>query len=342
MKKPKLGIVNSSPPTTSYGGVGPFIKNLDPFLREHFEVHYINLPPALHDLKDIPRRLTFLLYLAFKRKIFKNYDAILSHVPEGSYIISFSQTPLIHIFHGNFNAMTQSRFWYGKYFQYVFDSFEKRILKKSKLKYTVGNERADVPKILNPIFHSVIVKPTDHRSGFIFGGRLEKIKNIDKIIKIYSLLDKSITDSNLLYIAGAGTQESYLKQLASELNLKDKVVFTGELANHELIELVSKRKISLLASLQEGLPMAIAESLSVGVPVVTTNTGDISRAIKSDYNGYILPIEFAFNEYILKISSILLNYEVFARNALSSSEIFRAENVAGNLINDIKKVIDNE
>ncbi len=150
MQKLKLAIVNSSPFTTSYGGVGPFIKNLDPFLSEEFDVTYIYLPDSLHNIKYFPRRLTFLIYLFFKKNIFKKYDAVLSHVPEGSYIITYTKTPLLHIFHGNFNAMTQSRFWYGKYFKNIFEVFEKRILKKAKLVYTVGTERQNVPKILNP------------------------------------------------------------------------------------------------------------------------------------------------------------------------------------------------
>ena len=339
MKKIKLGIINSSPFTTSYGGVGPFIKNLDPFLNEAFDVTYITLPPRLHDLKYFPRRLMFLMYLFFKIKSFKKYDVLLSHVPEGSYIVSFTQTPLVHIFHGNFNAMTQSRFWYGKYFKPIFELFEKRILKKAKLKYTVGIERPDVPKILNPIYHTIRVKSLEARSGFIFAGRLEKIKNIDKIIKIYSLLDKETINDNLLYIAGTGSQVSLLKQMAIDLNLSDNIIFTGEISNNELIEFVSKKRISLMASSQEGLPMAIAESLSVGVPVITTNTGDIPRAIQDNYNGHILPIEFDFNDYINKIKNLLTNYELFASNALKSSEIFKAENVANKLIHDIQSVI---
>ncbi len=153
------------------------------------------------------------------------------------------------------------------------------------------------------------------------------------------MLDEKIIKENKLFIAGNGTQAGNLKDLVSELKLTEHVVFTGELANDDLIELVSKRKISLLASSQEGLPMAIAESLSVGVPVISTNTGDIPRAVKSEYNGYIVPIEFDFNDYITKIVQVLNNYEIFAANALQSSEVFRAENVAKKLAEDIKSVI---
>jgi glycosyltransferase involved in cell wall biosynthesis len=322
---------------TSYGGVGPFIKNMDPFLQRDLEVSYITLPPNLHDLKFIPRRLTFLIFLLLKIKSFRKFDILLSHVPEGSYIVSFTKTPFVHIFHGNYNAMSQSRFWYGKYFKSIFDSFEKRIIQKAKLKYTVGNERPNIPKIMNPIHHSISVKPIDNRMGFIFVGRLEKIKNIDKIIKIYSLLEEETTDNNLLYIAGTGSQEQILKQMTVDMNLSKKIIFTGEFSNTELIELLSKKRLLLMASSQEGLPMAIAESLSVGIPVISTDTGDISRVIKDDYNGFLLPIEFDYDVYKNKIKSILSNYKFFASNALESAEIFKAENVAMKLIDDIKK-----
>jgi glycosyltransferase involved in cell wall biosynthesis len=339
MKKLKLGILNSSPLMVSYGGVGPFIKNLDPFLSEAFDVTYITLPPKLHDMKYFPKRLLYVLYLLFKMKSFKKQDVILSHVPEGSYIVSFTETPLIHIFHGNHNPMSQSRFWYGKYFKVIFDFFEARIIKKAKINYTVGKERPNAAKILNPIYHSITPKPIAERAGFIFVGRLEKIKNIDKIITIYSLLKENIKNDNLLYIAGKGTQELILKQMAEDMKLTDKVIFTGELTNNQLIEFVSNRRLLLMASSQEGLPMAIAESLSVGIPVISTDTGDISRAIQDNYNGFLLPIEFNTGDYINKIQYILDNYELFSANALVSADIFKAETVSKKLMDEIKSLV---
>ena len=60
MTKPRLGIVNSSTLVKSYGGIAPFIKNLDPFLQDAFDVTYIVLPDALYNIHFIPRRLIFV------------------------------------------------------------------------------------------------------------------------------------------------------------------------------------------------------------------------------------------------------------------------------------------
>jgi glycosyltransferase involved in cell wall biosynthesis len=339
MPKPKLAIINSSSILKSYGGVAPFIKNLDPFLQEAFEVTYVLLPDYLYNIHFIPRRLIFSLYLIGNRGKWRAFDMILSHVPEGSFVVSFGKVPFIHIFHGNFNPMSQSRYWYGKYFKSVFEAMERRVIRKASLMYTVGAERPGIPKIFNPIHHDVKTKNPALRNGFIFSGRLEKIKNIDRIIRVYSKLSKDIQESNPLFIAGMGTQEMVLKNLAASLPIQGEIIFTGNLRNDDLIEAVSSKKILVMASSQEGFPMAIAEALSVGVPVISTETGDIARILKNNENGFLLPIDFEEEVYIQRIESVLNDYERFSANALASSSVFQAERVARALIQDINQKI---
>jgi glycosyltransferase involved in cell wall biosynthesis len=90
-----------------------------------------------------------------------------------------------------------------------------------------------------------------------------------------------------------------------------------------------------MASTQEGMPMAIAEALSVGVPVISTDTGDIAGIISNNENGFLLPLSFRDEEYIHCVGEILKDYDRFSKNALASAEIFRSEKVAASLIQDI-------
>jgi glycosyltransferase involved in cell wall biosynthesis len=334
MKK-KLGVITTSTPEASYGGVGPFVKNLHPFLENAYQVTYIDLPLRYQRIPLLPGRLVFLTYLLLHRRILNDQDILLSHVPEGSYVASFTKTPLVHIFHGNHNAMSQSRFWYGKYFKGIFDAFDRRIIRTAIRKYTVGKERDGIPKILNPIHHRVAVANYETRSGFIFAGRLELIKNIDKLIDVYAQLSPEIKQRNKLYIAGRGTQERALRGLVQSLGETQNVEFTGSLDNESLLQLTSTKRILVMASSQEGLPMAIAEALSLGVPVIATDTGDISRVLKTGFNGCLLPVEFTRQDYTNAIYAVLADYSRFAENALASAEIFRAEHVAKGLIGDI-------
>lgn len=337
MKK-KLGVINSDSKEFSYGGVAPIMRNMHKYLCEEFDVEYFYLPDSWKKFPGLGR-LKMMVYLFLHWNKLKSCDFILSHVPEGSYVASFTGVPYSHIYHGNDNPMSQSRYWFGKYFKFVFNIFFKRIEKTCPLKYTVGPVWDDKKKLFNPIQHDVQQKPYDERSGFIFAGRLELIKNVDRLITIYSKLPKEIQDENHFFIAGFGTQEEKLKNLVANLQLTDKVHFLGNLPNAKLVETDSTKKILIMASTQEGLPTAIAEALSVGVPVISTNPGDIGIVLKNNYNGFIFPLDFEDEDYVKAIETVLSDYDRFAKAAKQSSEIFNGETITKSVIKDINQVL---
>ncbi len=334
----KLAIINSDSMDCSYGGVAPFMRNMHPYLSEEFEVKYYYLPNSWQKIK-IPGRLKIMWYLWKKRAELRQCGFILSHVPEGSFVASFMGVPYCHIYHGNDNPMTQSRYRLGIYFAFLFEWFFKRIDKTCSLKYTVGPSFGDRKKLFNPICHSVLEKPYSERSGFIFAGRLELIKNIDRLINIYSKLPEEVRHENHFYIAGYGTQEKMLKALVDKLGLNHQIHFLGNVPNLKLVEEDSSKKIFVMASTQEGLPTAIAEAMSVGVPVISTNPGDIGLVLKNDYNGYIFPLDFKDDEYIEAIMKILGDYDRFSRAAKESSRVFESERITKSVIAEINHII---
>lgn len=335
----KLGIVNSDSKEFSYGGVSPIMRNMHQLLSEEFELDYIYLPDSWKRVPGLGR-LKVMAYLALNRRRIKSCDFILSHIPEGSYVVSFMGVPYSHIYHGNTNPMAGSKYWFGKYFAFVFEKFFKRIRRTCPLRYTVGPTFEDVKKLPNPIKHSVKPKPVGERSGFIFAGRLEAGKNIDHIIEIYSKLPADIRSDNKLYIAGMGTQHQALEQKAADCGVTDSVVFLGSMPNEQLVETDSTKRILLMASSFEGFPTAIAEAFTVGVPVVTTGVGDIPSFVRDGYNGRVFPLGFDDKDYIEAIADILENYETYSRNALESSKVFDSDTITRNVINDIKGVLN--
>ena len=334
----KLAVINSDPMDCNYGGVAPFLRNMHPYLCENFDVEYFTIPPTWTG-RRIPGRIKMMWTLLKRRKAIKKCDFVLSHVPEGSYIISFLGVPYCHIFHGNFNPMKGTRYRLGKYFGWLFDIFQKRIEKTCPLMYTVGPVFGNVKKLMNPISHNVAEKPYSQRKGFIFAGRLELIKNIDRIIRIYSKLPEELRKENHLYIAGFGTQEEALKKLVADMELTEYVEFLGSVPNKEMPEVDSTKKLLLMASSNEGLPTAIAEALSVGVPVVSTDIGDISLAIKNNVNGFLLPLDFKDEEYIEAMQKILNDYDRFSVAAKESSVVFQSEKITRQVVVEINKIL---
>ena len=95
-----------------------------------------------------------------------------------------------------------------------------------------------------------------------------------------------------------------------------------------------------MASTREGMPTAIAEALTVGVPVVSTEVGDIKSVIKNGENGFLLSPDFSDEDYVDAISAILNDYETFSRNALATSKLFNAEQVSKGIIEDINQIVN--
>jgi len=337
----KLGIVNSDSKEFYYGGVSPIMRNMHRMLAQEFDLDYIYLPDSWKGF-PAPGRIKIMAYLLLNRQRIKSCDFILSHIPEGSYVVSFMGVPYSHIYHGNTNPMVGSKYRLGKYFAFVFEKFFKRIRRTCPLRYTVGPVFEDVKKLPNPIKHSVKPKSTDSRSGFIFAGRLECGKNIDHIIEIYSKLPSDIRSANKLYIAGMGTQRHALEQKAADCGVAERTVFLGSLPNEQLVEADSTKKILLMASSFEGFPTAIAEAFTVGVPVVTTDVGDIPSYVHDGCNGRVLPLGFDDNDYIDAISDILDNYDQYSRNALASASVFDSDTITRNVIDDIKHVLSRQ
>ena len=334
----KLVILNSDPKECTYGGVAPIMRNMHPFLSKAYEVEYC-YTPASWDRVPGPHRLKTLLYVLSRRKMLQKADFILSHIPEGSFVASLTDTPYAHIYHGNTNPMEVSRFKLGKLFSSVYKLFFKRIEKTAAVTYTVGPVFGSTKKMWNPINHNVKVKRIEERSGFIFAGRLESPKNIDRIIRIYSSLPEDIIRQNDLYIAGTGSQEKRLKQIADDEGCREHIHFLGSLDNRDLIEEESCRLLMLMASDYEGMPTAIAEALSVGVPVVTTAAGDIPSIIQDGSNGLLLSLDCSDDEYKQAIIKALSNIGYMSRQAFESSKIFDAEVIVGSIISDIDDIL---
>jgi len=262
----------------------------------------------------------------------KKWDYIISHTPEASYAVSFFNTPFCHIFHGNNNPLTKSKFWYGRYLMKVFDHFEKRIKKKALICYTVGESRADAKKVYVPVRRQALTGKITDRRGIFYAGRLEAGKDIERTIVIYEGMNLEFKERNKLHIIGSGTQEENLRRSVEMKGLEELVIFHGHMPNRITLETISSFSLLIMTSLFEGFPMIIAESLSLGIPVVATDVGSISDVVKNGYNGYCLPLgadDELFRESIINVHN---EYDRFSSNALDSSEIFSPQELCNEIL----------
>lgn len=99
-------------------------------------------------------------------------------------------------------------------------------------------------------------------------GRLQYPKNQEIIIKSLSYLtDKTA----VLVMAGGGMDTDRLKQLASDLSIEDRCIFTGMLNQDKITDLLMSADVYAMPSFNEGLPMAYLEAQAAGLPCVISD-----------------------------------------------------------------------
>jgi len=127
---------------------------------------------------------------------------------------------------------------------------------------------------------------------FIYVGSLDKIRNIDMLIKSFFILEKEIKNV-LLLIVGMGNQYMYIRNLISKYNLEKKIILIGYV-DHKYIPYFLKTSyvgisyIPMISSYFYQPPIKTLEYLASGLPVIATNTPGNKLYVRHDFNGLII------------------------------------------------------
>lgn len=122
------------------------------------------------------------------------------------------------------------------------------------------------------------LKPDDRIIGTVAALRPEK--NLGRLIEAFAKIADQYADTKLV-IVGGGMGKSALQMLSERIGLGDRVVFTGPLSEPEAI--LPAFDIFALSSDTEQMPLSVIEAMAAGLPVASTDVGDI-RAMVSEEN----------------------------------------------------------
>jgi glycosyltransferase involved in cell wall biosynthesis len=130
-------------------------------------------------------------------------------------------------------------------------------------------------------------------------GRLVPLKGLEQFLRAAAVVARRFPSARFLIIGDEvfatrgetierdGSYTRQLMQLAAELGLQDRVVFTGFRSDVDCI--LPELTISVQPSLSEGLSNTMLESMAARVPLVATTAGDAADVVADGENGLLVP-----------------------------------------------------
>lgn len=121
----------------------------------------------------------------------------------------------------------------------------------------------------------------------LFVGRLEGQKDPLFLIDTFYYVH-SKNNFTKLFIIGKGSLRKKMEYKIKEYHLEKNVKFFGVTPQAEVAEVMRISDVFLLTSASEGMPISILESLGCGLPVVSTNAGEVKKVIREGFSGKIV------------------------------------------------------
>lgn len=189
--------------------------------------------------------------------------------------------------HGVFKDMEEERTAYNRYDKVVCVS--KSVEEIMNHNYHLKNTTT----IYNPLDSGFILSQGKQQAPFeisktkfniVSVGRYTKQKGYDLLLPIFAKLRTTCPDTHL-WLIGEGPERTTLEQQAADLNITEHVTFTGFLKNP--YALMSKMDLFVCSSRAEGFSLVIAESMILGVPVISMNCSGPNELIGNNECGVL-------------------------------------------------------
>lgn len=96
-----------------------------------------------------------------------------------------------------------------------------------------------------------------------------------------------------LTLVGDGPDRAHLRFAVDDMGLSDRVDLVGRMDPGEVAERLADADIFLHTSYTEGISNAVLEAMATGLPVITTDAGGMSEAVRDRIDGRVVPVRDA-------------------------------------------------
>ena len=160
----------------------------------------------------------------------------------------------------------------------------KKICPNSKITLIPNGQNWEELKVSNPL---------ESLEGFVIGycGRVTKWqKGLDILIEGFKIYRDEFLGQGKLHIIGDGEYRKEMQEITVDSQIDDYVVFHGPQFGEDKIRLMKNMRVFVHTSRNEGLPTAVIEAVSLGVPCIVSEMTSMDRYIRDYDAGFALSI----------------------------------------------------
>ena len=140
----------------------------------------------------------------------------------------------------------------------------------------------------------------------LFVGNLVREKGVfDLVEAVIKLHEAGKGEMVLTHVVGTGPLHTTLAEAVRHSGLEKKILLHGPVPPGKVPLWLNAASILILPSKREGMPNVILEALACGVPVLSTNVGDVSRFVREGENGFLLYLNGGNEALYEKLTGLL-------------------------------------
>jgi len=118
-------------------------------------------------------------------------------------------------------------------------------------------------------------------------GRLDSQKDPMLVAESFRLMAQDYGDIGFVFV-GDGILRDNVESLLREAGMLNRVRFAGLRSAEWIANMLRASDLFVLGSAYEGMPMCVLEALGTGLPVVTTDVGEVRKVVRPRENGFIV------------------------------------------------------
>lgn len=165
-------------------------------------------------------------------------------------------------------------------------------------------------------------------------GRVEPVKDYSTLVRASALILKKFAKAKLV-IVGGGSQLPVLKELALELEIQSKCIFTDY--QQDVKPYLAAFDIFVLTSIFEGISNVLLEAMTFLLPVIATAVGGNPEVVVDDESGFLVTKKDV-QSLAAKIEILLTNKQLASQMGENGYRIVREKFTIPKMIENYQKL----